>query len=51
MNFPKLSTNQQYPNEKPLINITSWMRNQIAKFCNAALALMVATPGALAERL
>ena len=33
MNVLDLSTNQQYPNKKPIINMSSWMRNQLAKQC------------------
>ena len=46
-----LSTNQQYPNKKPTINMSRWMRNQLAKLCNAVSAPVAATRDALAERL
>ena len=46
-----LSTNQQYPNKKPTINLSSWMRNQLAKLCNAVSASVAATRDALTERL
>ena len=51
MDAPDLSTNQQYPNKKPIINMSSWMRNQLAKLCNAVSASVAATRDALTERL
>ena len=46
-----LSTNQQYPNKKPTINMSRSMRNQLAKLCNAVSAPVAATRDALTERL
>ena len=51
MNVKDLSTNQQYPDKKPKISLTSWIRNQIANLYNAALAPVTATREVLAERL
>ena len=51
MNALDLSTNQQYPNKKPLINIFRWMRNQLGKLYNAVSASVAATRDALMERL
>ena len=51
MNALDLSTNQQYPNKKPIINMSSWMRNQLAKLYNAVSAPVAATCYALTERL
>ena len=36
---------------KPLIYMTSWMKNQLTKLCNAVSATVAATRDALAERL
>ena len=37
MNVRDLSTNHQYPNKKPIINMISWMRNSISNLYNAVL--------------
>ena len=46
-----LSTNQQYPNRKPIANRNSSMRNQISNSYNDVLASVAATRKAFAERL
>ena len=46
-----LYKNQQYLNQKPIINIASWIKSIIANLYNIALAPIAATRGALAERL
>ena len=51
MNFSDLFTNQKYPNKKPIINLTSWMRNQLEKLYNAVSAPVAATRDPLAKRL
>ena len=51
MNLPDLSTNQQNPNKKHLINMTSWLRNQRANLYNGVSAPVAGTQDALAERL
>ena len=51
MNVSDLSTNQQYSNRKPIINMTSWMKNQTANLYNTVSASMTATLDALVKRL
>lgn len=51
MNALDLSTNYQYSNKKPIINVTSWMRNTIRILYNVVSAPVAATRGTLAERL
>ena len=51
MNALDLSTNQQYPNKKPLTNMSSWMTNQLGKLYNAVSASVAATRDALTKRL
>ena len=51
MNLPYLSTNQQYPNKKHIINITSWLRNQRPNLYNGVSVPVTATQDALPERL
>ena len=51
MSATELSINKQYLNKKLLINVTSWMRNQIANLYNAVSASAAATRDSLAERL
>ena len=46
-----LAKNQKYINKNHIVNIASWMRNQIANLCNPVSAPITATPDALAERL
>ena len=46
-----LYKNQQYLNQKPIINIASWIKSIITNLYNIALALIAATRDALAERL
>ena len=50
MNALDLSTNHQYPNKKPTINI-SWTRNTISNLYNAVSVPLAETKDALAERL
>ena len=47
----ELSTNQQYLNKKPTINVVSWMRNQIANLYYTLSAPEAATRDALTDRL
>ena len=51
MNALDLSINQQYPSKKSIMNMSSWMRNHLAKLYNAVSAPVAATRDALAERL
>ena len=51
MNSLDLSTNQQYPNKKPIIKMTCWMRNTITKLYNLVSAIVEATRDSLPERL
>ena len=51
MNTIDLSTYKRYPNKKPIIKMTSWMRNTISKLYQAVSAIVEATRDALAERL
>ena len=46
-----MSINQLYPNKKPIINMSSWMRSQLAKLYNAVSAPVATTHDALMERL
>ena len=46
-----LYKNQQYLNQKPIINIASWIKSTITNLYNIVLALIAATRDALAERL
>ena len=46
-----LYKNQQYLNQKPIINIASWIKSIITNLYNIVLALIAATRDALAERL
>ena len=46
-----LYKNQQYLNQKPIINIASWIESIITNLYNIVLALIAATRDALAERL
>ena len=46
-----LSTNQQYPNKKHKINMSSWVRNTISKLYNAVSGPVAATRDELTERL
>ena len=51
MNALDLSTNRQYPNKKPTINIISWMRNTVRNLYNAVYVPVAETRDVLAERL
>ena len=51
MNSLDLSTNQQYPNKKPIIKMTCWMRTTITKLYNLVSAIVEATRDSLPERL
>ena len=51
MNMPKLSRNQQHSNKEPLLNISNWMKIQIANLCKTVPAPVAATRDVLAERL
>ena len=42
MNVLDLSENEKYSNKKPIINMTTWMRNQIANFSHAFSAPIAA---------
>ena len=46
-----LYKNQQYLNQKPIINIASWIKSIITNLHNIVLAPIAATRDALAERL
>ena len=46
-----LYKNQQYLNQKPIINKASWIKSIITNLYNIVLALIAATRDALAERL
>ena len=45
-----LSTNQQYLNKKPILDMTSWMKNQIANIYNFVSASVGAIQDELVER-
>ena len=51
MNALDLSINQQHSNKKLTINMTSWIRNQVANLYHGVSAPVAATRDALAERL
>ena len=49
--MPKLSRNQQHSNKEPLLNISNWMKIQIANLCKTVPAPVAATRDVLVERL
>ena len=51
MNASDFCTNQQYPNKKPIISMTSRMRSTISSIYNTVSAPAAATRATLAERL
>ena len=50
MNALDLSTNQQYPNKKPIIKMNTFLRSTVNKLYNAVSALVIATRNESAER-
>ena len=48
---PKIVTSKQYPNKKPVINMTGWMTNQKAKLYNAVSEPKAVTQDIIAETL
>ena len=49
MNALDLSTNQQYPNKKPIIKMSTFLRSTVNKLYNAVSALVIATRNETAE--
>ena len=51
MNALDWPTGQEYSSKKPMINMTGWMKNQLAKLYKALSEPVAATRDALAEKL
>lgn len=51
MSAPTLSTKQQHSKKKPIINMTSWMRNHLANLNNAVAPPVAETRDTFAEKM